>query len=210
MDLNWTTQGLGEGLGLARASPPRTAQTGSDFVHLRDTAPSAGFPRGNEGAGVDKILHARTGRPAFSSIEKRRETGAARGPREKIWNWSPTTPENCTASSVGLDLNWTTQGLGEGLGLARASPPRTAQTGSDFVHLRDTAPSAGFPHGNGGAGVDKILHARTVRPLCGGKQGQRGNVVDNTDYAFRRPRPGATGGRHAPAALLTPSSLAGT
>ena len=37
----------------------------------------------------------------------------------------------------------------------------------------------------------------------------RGIIGDRTDYAFGRPRPRATGGRHAPAVLLVPSSLAG-
>ena len=71
----------------------------------------------------------------------------------------------------------------------------------------DEAPSTGFTRGNGGAGVDKILHVRIVRPLCEGKAGQRWNGVDSTGYTFWRPRPRAAGGWHAPVFLLAPNSF---
>ena len=85
-----------------------------------------------------------------------------------------------------------------------------AQTMWDCVHLDDTAPLAGFTRGNEGAGVDKILYAKTMRPLREGKPGQRWNRVDGTACAFGRPRQGVAGRSCAPAVLLAPSFLAET
>ena len=85
------------------------------------------------------------------------------------------------------------------------------QTGWDYVHPDDTTPLAGFIRGNIKPRVDHIFCARTPQSLCEGKPRQRWNGVDNNGgYNFGGSRPRAAGGKHAPAALFAPSSLAGT
>ena len=73
-----------------------------------------------------------------------------------------------------------------------------------------TAPSTGVTRGNGGAGVDKILHIGTARTLREGKPEQLWNEANSIGSTFGKSSPRAAGGWHVPAVLLAPSSLAET